>query len=91
MRPQSVSYEPKKGANPDAVWENIDSTTSDVKTCTNVATWVDPKTGIHYCDRCKIISQTSDREEYGEYTSTPGDPCDEPIDPEFGSGGGMGD
>ena len=86
QRPTVVSYEPKKvdakkgkktkkvAAVP--VFETLDSSMTEVKTCTNVARWIDPATGIHYCDRCKTIASTSATEEYGEYTADPGaGPC----------------
>jgi hypothetical protein len=84
QHPESVSYQPKKGTAP-LVWEQLQESESDVKTCSAIATWVDPKTGVHMCDRHRDIFHNSSNEVYGEYTAEPGLP-DEPVDPQFNGG-----
>jgi hypothetical protein len=72
QHPVSVSYQPKPGVNPEVEME-ISETTSDVRTCTSVATYV--LNGVHFCDRhySKVTTeQSGEYEEYGD----PDEPCD---------------
>jgi hypothetical protein len=71
QHPVVVSYEPKPG-NPE-VEMDITESTSDVRTCTSVATYV--LNGVHYCDRHYDKVTTEQSGEYEEYQS-PDDPCD---------------
>jgi hypothetical protein len=77
--PQVISYTPKPGA----IYESLDETDTDVKTCTQVARYV--LNGVRYCDRHYASVTSNNSEEYGEYTDDPGLP-DEPVDPQYGGG-----
>jgi hypothetical protein len=79
QHPVSISYTPPKGVGPEVEME-IDESTSDVRTCTSVATYV--LNGVHYCDRHFNKVTTESSGEYEEY----GNPSDEPCDPQFSGG-----